>query len=309
MDHDFLSKVKIGIGTWAWGDHLYWGFGKGYQEADLHQVFHFCVENEMLFFDTAEIYGQGKSETYLGRFIQETDKPVFVASKFMPYPWRIRSQSLDRALEKSLQRLQMDKLQLYQMHMPFPPVSVESWMQAMLRVRELGWIEQIGVSNYNFQLMQRAQTVLIREGISLATNQVEYNLLNRTIEKNGLMQAAKDMGIRIIAYSPLAMGILTGKYNEENPPAGFRSQRYHRQFLRQIKPLLLEMGRIGVAHDGKSTAQVAINWVIAKGAIPIPGAKNLEQAQQNLEAANWTLTPSEIALLDTLSDSVLKEEA
>ena len=307
MENDVFSKFKIGIGTWSWGDHLYWGFGKGYKEADLRRVFQFCVENDVLFFDTAEIYGQGKSETYLGRFIKETEKPVFVASKFMPYPWRIRNTSLDRALDKSLQRLQLDKIQLYQMHMPLPPVSVESWMQAMLRVKELGKIERIGVSNYNVQWMQRAQTVLIREGISLASNQVEYHLLNRSIERNGLMQAARDMGIRIIAYSPLAMGILTGKYNEDNPPSGFRSQRYHRHFLRQIKPLLLEMARIGVAHDGKTSAQVAINWVLAKGAIPIPGAKTLEQAQQNIEAVDWSLTPGEIALLDDLSDRVLKE--
>ncbi|MBI9048301.1 MAG: aldo/keto reductase [Anaerolineaceae bacterium] len=302
-----LNEMKLGIGTWSWGDTLYWGYGKGYQEEDLKRVFHYCLEKGITFFDTAEIYGQGRSETFLGKFSQGINQSLYIASKFMPFPWRLNNKQLDRALEKSLQRLQRDALQLYQIHMPLPPLSVESWMEAMIRVHEAGLIEQIGVSNYSVEKMQKAQAVLLREGIGLATNQVEYHLLNRRIEKNGLMVAAKDSGIRIIAYSPLAMGVLSGKYNEETPPSGFRGRKYNRQFLHQIKPLLLEMGRIGVKYDGKSIAQVAINWVIAKGAIPIPGVKNLEQAQQNIEAANWTLSDSDIAILDALSDKVLEQ--
>lgn len=119
---------------------------------------------------------------------------------------------------------------------------------------------------------------------------------------------AKDLGVKIIAYSPIAMGALSGKYNEENLPSGYRSRRYNRQLFTRIRPLLLEMGRIGVIHDGKSVAQVAINWVMCKGAIPIPGAKTLEQAEQNVESVSWTLTRDEVALLDDLSDRYAVEE-
>ena len=307
MADERLNNVKMGIGTWAWGDSMYWGYGKGYSEEDLQRVFHYCIENDITFFDTAEIYGQGRSESFLGKFSANINSPIYIASKFMPYPWRLNNKNLDKSLEKSLLRLQKDHLQLYQMHMPLPPVSVESWMEAMIRVKEAGLIEHIGVSNYSLEKMQKAQAVLLREGIGLASNQVEYHILERTIEKNGLMAAAKEMGIKIIAYSPLAMGVLTGKYSEENPPSGFRGRKYNRQFMNKIKPLLLEMGRIGVKYDGKSTAQVAINWVIAKGAIPIPGVKTLEQAQQNIEATNWSLSEADVALLDRLSEQVLEE--
>ena len=305
MADERLNNMKLGIGTWAWGDSMYWGYGKSYGEEDLKRVFQYCIENDVTFFDTAEIYGQGRSESFIGKFSHGINKPLYIASKFMPYPWRLNNSLLDKSLQKSLLRLQKDAIQLYQMHMPLPPVSVESWMEAMIRVREASLIEQIGVSNYSLDKMHKAQAVLLREGIGLASNQVEYHLLDRTIEKNGMMAAAKEMGVKIIAYSPLAMGVLTGKYSEENPPSGFRGRKYNRQFLHQIKPLLLEMGRIGVKYDGKSIAQVAINWVISKGAIPIPGVKTLEQAQQNIEAANWSLNANDIALLDRLSDQVL----
>lgn len=305
MADERLNKVKLGIGTWSWGDSMYWGYGKGYGAEDLKRVFEYCLENDITFFDTAEVYGQGRSESFLGKFSRISNKSLYIASKFMPFPWRLNNNRLDKSLHKSLQRLQKDSIQLYQMHMPFPPVSVESWMEAMIRVREAGLIEQIGVSNYSLDKVQKAQAVLLREGIGLASNQVEYHLLNRTIEKNGLMAASKEMGVKIIAYSPLAMGVLTGKYSEENPPTGFRGRRYNSQFMHKVKPLLLEMGRIGVKYDGKSISQVAINWVIAKGAIPIPGVKTLEQAQQNIEAANWSLSEADVALLDRLSDQVL----
>jgi aryl-alcohol dehydrogenase-like predicted oxidoreductase len=308
METNILAQTKMGIGTWSWGDRLYWGYGKGYQEEDIRRVFQFCVQRGINFFDTAEVYGQGRSESYLGQFVREMDKPIFLGTKFMPYPWRLSSKSLEKACKNSLQRLGMEKISLYQIHMPLPPLSVESWMEGMIRVYEAGLVSHIGVSNYSMEQTQRAFTALNREGIPLTSNQVEYHLLNRKIEKNGLLKMAKDLGVKIIAYSPIAMGALSGKYNEENLPSGYRSRRYNRQLFTRIRPLLLEMGRIGVIHDGKSVAQVAINWVMCKGAIPIPGAKTLEQAEQNVESVSWTLTRDEVALLDDLSDRYAVEE-
>jgi aryl-alcohol dehydrogenase-like predicted oxidoreductase len=141
--------------------------------------------------------------------------------------------------------------------------------------------------------------------MTLASNQVEYHLLDRKIEKNGLMDLCKERGIAIIAYSPLAQGLLTGKYTPDNPPQGVRGGRYPKKMLAQIQPIISELTRIGSAHDGKSPAQVAINWCMCKGTIPIPGARNARQAEQNVGALGWRLTNEEVNELDMISDKVL----
>jgi aryl-alcohol dehydrogenase-like predicted oxidoreductase len=304
MDTNIFDQIKMGIGTWSWGDRLFWGYGKDYAEADLRKVFQLCVLNGITFFDTAEVYGQGQSEEFLGQFASEIQTPIITGTKFMPFPWRLTKKSLERACMKSLQRLSMDKISLYQIHMPLPPIAIETWMEGMIRVYEAGLVSHLGVSNYSAEQTQRAYAALNREGISLTSIQVEYHLLDRSIEKNGVMKLANELGIKIIAYSPIAMGALSGKYDEENLPSGYRSRRYNRQLFARIRPLLLEMGRIGVVHDGKSIAQVAINWVMCKGAIPIPGVKTMEQAEQNVEAVRWSLSPTEVSMLDELSERV-----
>jgi len=308
-NHVPLADVKMGIGTWAWGDRLYWGFGRGYDEKGLRDAFHWLMRSGVNFFDTAEIYGQGKSEEMLGRFIAEVDQPVRIATKFMPLPWRLSRKALLRALRKSLKRLGMDSVELYQMHRPLQPVTIETWMQAMAEAVQEGLIKHVGVSNYDREQTQRAYDALITEGVKLGANQVEYHLLNRGIEKDGLIQLCQKLGIRLIAYSPLASGVLTGKYTPENPLPGMRADQYKKEALEKIQPLIRVLNRIGGAHDGKTPAQVALNWVMCKGLIPIPGVKTLEQAQINMGALGWRLTEEEVQRLDEVSDMVGKEIA
>jgi aryl-alcohol dehydrogenase-like predicted oxidoreductase len=302
--HPVMEGVEIGIGTWAWGDRLFWGYGKDYQEDDIHQVFISAVNAGIRIFDTAEVYGQGKSELFLGKFIQESEQKVSIWTKFMPYPWRLLRRSLDRAIKNSLKRLGQSQVDLYQIHAPLPPVTIDTWMEAMLDVYEQGLVRGIGVSNYDRRQTQRAYEALNRRGNLLVSNQVEYNLLNRKIEQNGLLKQCKEMGVTIIAYSPLAQGLLTGKYTPEEPPRDFRGSRSGRKKLAQIQPLVTLMRRIGAEHAGKTPAQVSINWTICKGTIPIPGIKNLEQLQQNLGALDWRLTSDEVAELDEMSDRI-----
>ncbi|HEY9077511.1 MAG TPA: aldo/keto reductase [Anaerolineaceae bacterium] len=303
---NILEGCEMGIGTWAWGDRMLWGFGQGYAEPDLKAVFDMCVQAGVKFFDTAESYGQGKSEEILGRFLKNEEHDLIIASKFMPYPWRLNRRTLLRALRSSLKRLGLNKLGLYQMHWPFPPVKIESWMDAMADAFQAGLISAVGVSNYDQSQMQRAFDSLAREGISLTSNQVEYHLLNRKIEKNGLLEKAKKQGIQIIAYSPLAMGMLTGKYSTNQLPSGVRGWRYNTKELQRIQPLLTTMRKIG-AGLSKTPAQIALNWIICKGAIPIPGAKTLAQAEQNLGALGWRLSADELAELDLVSDQISRE--
>jgi len=301
-----LGDVEMGIGTWSWGDRLYWGFGKGYDEKGLRDAFHWLMRSGVNFFDTAEVYGQGNSEEMLGRFIAEVEQPVRIATKFMPLPWRLSRKALLRALRKSLNRLGVASVDLYQIHMPLPPVTIETWMQAMAEAVQEGLTKAVGVSNYNREQMQRAFDALSAEGVSLRANQVEYSLLDRHIEKDGLLQASRDLDVRLIAYSPLASGVLTGKYTPENPVQGIRANRYTKDKLEKAQPLIRTLNRIGGMHEGKTPAQVALNWVICKGLMPIPGVKTLAQAQVNAGALGWRLSEEEEQLLDETSEAVLE---
>jgi aryl-alcohol dehydrogenase-like predicted oxidoreductase len=302
------ENIVMGTGTWAWGDRLYWGFGRAYEEQDCLEAFTTSIEAGIPFFDTAEVYGQGVSEKMLGKFIKESGLPCLVATKFMPYPWRLRRGALIKALRGSLVRLGLERIDLYQVHQPLPPITVETWMEGMIEAVNAGLTAAVGVSNYNLDMTRRANDALVRQGIPLTSNQVEYSLLNRKIEQNGLFRFCQEANITIIAYSPLAMGILTGKYSTANLPPGFRRFRYNLELMERAEPLILKLRRIGAQHAGKTPAQVALNWVIAKGAVPIPGAKNRDQMLQNAGALGWSLTPAEVAELDDVSDEVTGKE-
>jgi pyridoxine 4-dehydrogenase len=151
--------------------------------------------------------------------------------------------------------------------------------------------------------MIRAYTTLARHGIPLASNQVHYSLLSREVEKNGTLARCKELGIRLIAYSPLEKGLLTGKYSVENPPPGVRTSQYA-ELIKKIPPVIKVMQEVGQNHGGKTPAQVALNWLICKGALPIPGAKNVIQAEQNAGGAGWQMTEEEVAMLDAVTDDI-----
>ncbi len=303
--HPIFDGIEMGMGTWAWGDRYYWGYGQHYHRDDIHAAFRYAVEKGIIFFDTAEAYGMGQSETMLGEFAREAGKTIRIASKFFPFPWRLNKRALLRALRGSLKRLGIDKLSLYQMHHPYPPVNIRIWMNAMGEALEAGLVEAIGVSNYDRSQMQEAYDALTAEGLQLASNQVEFHLLSRRAEKDGLIQHCQELGITVIAYSPLASGVLPGKYSAEHLPSGFRNGRYNRHVLTEIKPLLDVLKKIGADHAGKSAGQVAINWTICKGTLPIPGGKNLQQVGQNFDSTGWRLTDEEVERLDAISDKVL----
>lgn len=297
----FLFDIEIGLGAWAWGDRVFWSYGKTHTDEDIKQAFDTSLEAGINFLDTAEVYGQGRSETLIGGFLKTTKGPVMVATKFMPFPWRLRKSSLVNALKHSLNRLGLESVDLYQIHWPFPPLPVEHWVEALAEAKQKGLTRAVGVSNYSKNQMQRAYTFLAKYDIPLASNQVEYSLLDRKIEKNGVLQRANELGIRIIAYSPLAKGILTGKYSSENPPPGVRGRQYS-TILKEVQPLLKLMTGIGQDLGGKTPAQIALNWLICKGTLPIPGAKNARQAELNAGSVGWRLTDEQVKLLDAASD-------
>lgn len=306
--HPVLQDVELMVGTWAWGDRYIWGYGQEYGQDEIAAAFQACIQSGMLFFDTAEVYGQGKSEEFLGRFLEGNPNNIRIATKFMPYPWRLRRSSLFRALKASLRRLGVEKVALYQVHQPLPPIQPETWMDAMVEALQAGLVEAVGVSNYSREWTDRSQNALLRAGFRLASNQVEYSLLNRQVEKNGLLRQCADQGITVLAYSPLAMGVLTGKYSPEKPVKGVRSVVYNQKMLARIQPLIHLLNKIGSDHAGKTAAQVALNWVICKGAVPIAGVKTPVHALHNAGALGWRLTEEEIEQLDFVSNQVTKDK-
>ncbi|MCL4393548.1 MAG: aldo/keto reductase [Chloroflexi bacterium] len=302
-----IQIPPLGTGAWSWGDSIFWGFGHGYGDAECGTAFDESIAAGIPFFDTAEIYGRGHSEALLGRLLKRASQPVVVATKFFPYPWRLRGGQFLPALRASLRRLGLERVDLYQIHQPLPPVRIKTWSDALGAAVEKGLARAAGVSNYNADQTRRAHDVLGKHGVALASNQVKYSLLDRHVERDGTVQVCRELGVTVIAYSPIEMGLLSGKYTPASPPPGLRGLRYNRRYLHRIQPVIARLREIGALHGGKSPAQVAINWVICKGAVPIPGAKNARQLRENAGALGWRLTDDQVAALDSASDSALAE--
>ena len=299
----FLHAIEMGLGAWQWGDRVVWGYGQTHTDKEIRESFDASLDLGVRFIDTAEIYGSGYSERLLGKFLKEIDQPVLVATKFFPWPWRLTKGFLPRALKGSLERLGLESVDLYQIHWPSPLMRPETMMEGMVECVKRGWARTVGVSNFGEKHMLRAYTTLGRHGIPLASNQVHYSLLNREVEKNGTLARCKELGIRLIAYSPLEMGLLTGKYTLETPPPGTRGMQYG-ELLRKLPPIIKLLQEIGLNHGDKTISQVALNWTICKGTLPIPGAKNIKQAESNAGGAGWRLTEEEVARLDEATDNI-----
>jgi aryl-alcohol dehydrogenase-like predicted oxidoreductase len=208
-------------------------------------------------------------------------------------------------MKASLERIGVESVDLYQVHWPSPLMSIELVMEGLAECVKSGMARTVGVSNYGQTRMLAAYSALARHNTPLASNQVHYSLLRREVEKDGTLARCKELGIRLIAYSPLEQGLLTGRYSVSNPPSGVRASQYAR-LLPKIPALIKVLTEIGQDHGGKSNAQVALNWTICKGTLPIPGAKNDVQAQHNAGALGWRLTEDEVARLDEASDLILK---
>ena len=222
-----------------------------------------------------------------------------VATKF-PFGNFSRERSLPVALDESLHRLQRTRIDLYQIHYPFPWMSIRKLMNLMADAVEAGKIRAAGVSNYSAKQMRTAHAELARRGLPLASNQVQYSLLHRDPEINGVLDTCRELDVTLIAYMPLASGALTGKYSATARPAGWR--RYMRHFrgknlavLNDLLELLLEIG----GRHGTGPSQVALRWLMQQeGVLPIAGAKNAGQARQNAEALTFSLDDDELDALD-----------
>ncbi len=295
----------MGLGTWAWGDSATWGmnaYDGSYNFETIREAYARSLEAGVTLLDTAEMYGGGESERIIGRLLQEDPANrhrVLVATKFIPFPWRLNVKAaLLRSLRASLERLQMPFIHLYQIHGPISLRSHEAMADALAEAHAAGLTKAVGVSNYSEKEMRAIHAALARRGVALASNQIEYSLLRRAPELNGLIDACRELGVIVLAYSPLGQGRLTGKYDRQHPPPGKRN--FSAYPMGEIEPLIGELRQIGERH-GKTPAQVALNWLMCKRVLPIPGAKNGRQAEQNAGALGWRLSDDEVAALDRVA--------
>jgi aryl-alcohol dehydrogenase-like predicted oxidoreductase len=283
-------------GRSRWGPaKLAYGGTAGPEEEKL--AFEASLSGRVALFDTAAMYSGGASERRLGELAE--GRSVVVATKFPP-GWLSKADALPDALDQSLVRLRRSTIDLYQHHFPSRRVSIPLLMDLMADAVDAGKVRAIGVSNYGAAQLRTAHAALAERGIPLASNQVEYSLLHRAPEVNGVLDACRELGITLIAYQPLAMGVLTGKYRPGDRPEGIR--RFGRYFrghgLEKAQPVVALLREIGEGH-ARTPAQVALRWLMEQeGVLPIPGAKNGRQAASNAEALCFSLAGAEIEALD-----------
>ena len=287
------QKVSaIGLGTWQFGEPG-WGWGKelGYEEA--MRIVDRALELGINFFDTAAVYGNGRSEEILGEMLKGRRQEVVIATKVAP---PLDSDRVKWAAEQSLRRLGMDSVDLYQLHAPDPRLSIDQTMGAMRELLDGGQVLQVGVSNFGRTQWQRAEAALGRPVIS---NQVEYHLLERRYGENVLPHARRQ-GRIVIAFSPLAQGLLGGKYGRGNVPQDLRANFgiFNPDNLRRAPAVLEVLDEVCQRH-GATPAQVALAWLLSNSeVIAIPGARTVTQLEANAAAADLDLSTEEVQRLE-----------
>jgi len=304
-----LEVPRLGVGAMTWGEarglarfhpaKMAYGGAHGHEEEK--RALEASLDAGVDLFDTAAMYAGGASERRLGELAAGRD--VLVATKF-PSGFRFRSDEFPEELEASLARLGRSSIDLYQHHFPTRRVSIPELMNHLADAVEAGKVRAVGVSNYSADQMRQAHETLTERGIPLASNQVEYSLLHRQPETNGVLDACRELGVTLIAYTPLAGGLLTGKYSAENRPGGFFRRvlpRYRRRSLEAIQPVVGLLAEIGDRYS-KKPSQVALRWLIENPTVlPIPGAKNGRQATANAGALTFTLTVDEVEALSDVT--------
>jgi len=303
-----LRVPRLGLGAMTWGQpkgfarwtpaQLSYGPSNGASEEA--RALEVSLAAGVKLVDTAEMYSSGASERRVGELAQGKD--VLIATKFPPSPFS-RDDAYPKALQDSLLRLRRSSIDLYQVHYPSQRLSIPRLMNFMADAVEAGKVRAVGVSNYSVDEMRLAHSELARHGIPLASNQVQYSLLYRKPEVDGVLDACREMGITLIAYSPLAMGALTGKYSARQKASGFR--RFLPTFTRKVmdaaRPVLELLREIGERY-GKTPSQVALRWLIENETVlPIPGAKNSRQAAENAGALSFSISPQEVEALNQVS--------
>ena len=289
---------KIGLGTWQFGAKE-WGYGEAYSGRAARDIVRRAVDLGVTLFDTAEMYGFGRSERILGEALGDRRESVFVATKLLPV--LPLAPVVEQRAVASASRLGTRRIDLYQVHWPNPLVADGTIMRGMSALRRVGLVGEVGVSNYPLARWRAAEKAL---GGRVLSNQVRYSLADRGPEKD-LLPFAAEAGRIVIAYSPLAQGLLSGRYDRANRPAN-RVRAGNPLFLPEnldrARELIGALREVADAH-GAAPAQIALAWAIRHPAVTaIPGASSVEQLESNVAAAEIELSDSEYAALSAASE-------
>jgi aryl-alcohol dehydrogenase-like predicted oxidoreductase len=302
-----ITPIGLGVMQFAGGAGIFGMMFPEISQETMDGIIRTALDGGINWFDTAEIYGSGRSEQGLAnalRAAEKKDDEVIVATKW--FPMFRTARNIPRTIHDRIRFLDGYSIDLYMVHQPWGFSPPEAEMEAMADLVEAGKIRSVGVSNFNAAQMRRAHTALQKRGLTLAANQMQYSLLHRKIETNGVLAAAKELGITITAWSPLASGLLTGKFHKDpeilnRTPFG-RRVRLRREIERS-RPLIQALEEVAINHNA-TPAQIALNWLIhfqGEAVVAIPGASKVKQAEENAGVMNFKLTNEEMVRLDELS--------
>ncbi|QJY49424.1 aldo/keto reductase [Pseudonocardia broussonetiae] len=306
MRHLDIATAKpysvIGLGTWQFGSRE-WGYGTDYAEGEAGRIVKRARELGITVFDTAEVYGFGRSERILGEALRDSGgtNDVVVASKVFPVmPTAAIVQQRGVA---SAQRLGVRQIDLYQVHQPNPVVGDSTTMRGMRALRDVGVIDEVGVSNYPLQRWQRAEGAL--GGARVLSNQVQFSLVSRGPMAE-MLPWAQRTGHVVMAWSPLAQGLLSGRYNADHRPSGgvrATNAMFLPENMRAASPLLDLLRDVASVHDA-TPAQVALAWLVHfPNVVAIPGASSVAQVERNAAAADIVLSDSEHGALTAAAEA------
>jgi aryl-alcohol dehydrogenase-like predicted oxidoreductase len=315
LGHSALQVSPLGLGCWQFskGSGMVGKFWPILSDEDITAIITTSLEGGINWFDTAEIYGGGQSEKALARSLQVLDakgidtSELLIATKWWPIMRTARS--ITQTIDQRIDCLDGRQIDLYQIHQPYSLSSIRSEMEAMASLIQGGKIRYAGVSNFSSKQMREAHHVLKEYGFHLVSNQVKYSLLDRRIESNGIMDTAKELGISIIAYSPLEQGLLTGKFHQDPTlvkrtvgPRRFQS-KFKSDGLAKSRELIDLLQSLAVQYE-RTSSQIALNWLIhyhGDTVVAIPGASKVRHAVENVGALQFQLDQQELEAIDAAS--------
>lgn len=278
-------------------------------DVDLQRTFNLAVDNGINLFDTADSYGTGRlngqSEKLLGKFIRQykgnkrIKGNIVIATKFAAYPWRLTPGQFVKACKSSMERMQIDQIGIGQLHWStanYAPLQEQALWDGLVAMYDKGLVQAVGVSNYGPKQLVKIYEYLKARGVPLCSAQVQFSLISMGENQREIKTICDSLGIRLISYSPLGLGMLSGKYSPTKLPRGPRAILF-RQILPGLEPLLRSLKEIAQKRS-KTVPQVAINWCICMGTVPIPGVKTVKQAQENLGSLGWRLSTGELLQLE-----------
>jgi len=302
-----ITPIGLGVMQFSGSSGVFRMIFSDISQEDMDEIIKAALDGGINWFDTAEMYGRGKSEQGLStalKTLEIQDDEVIIGTKWFPI-FRTAG-NIPRSIEDRMRYLDGYTIDLYMVHQPYSFSSPEAEMEAMADLVDSGKIRSIGVSNFSADQMKRAHAALEKRGLTLAVNQVQYSLLHRKIETDGVLETARELGVTIVAWSPLARGILSGRYYN-NPeiydqlPIGRKMMM--RSMIKGSGPVVESLNRIAKTY-GVTPAQVALNWVInfqGETVVAIPGASKVHQAEESAGVMRFKLTDEELSQLDGLS--------